>query len=200
MKYSWANPVLTALLLLLCSTGSAQETKVAVFDIDLMVQAMPAYRQVDSLVEKFERDSLAPELEIYQLEYLRLDSSLKRDSILVSEGKKSKKILDYTFEQRQKVAFTLAYWQQIAQNRSNLKRRELARPLFEQVAQAYKNILDKKKYLIVLKPQTYEWGSNIDNLFLSVARALKLSTLPDELAGLGLDPDKPGVLPKAGKK
>ena len=37
----------------------AQSLKVGVFDIDLMVQAMPGYRVVDSLMQIYEADSLA---------------------------------------------------------------------------------------------------------------------------------------------
>jgi hypothetical protein len=83
----------------------------------------------------------------------------------------------------------LVYWRQIAQNKSNNKRGTLARPLYEQVADAYKKVLIRKKYNIILKPQTYEAGFPIENVFLSVARVLKLSTLPQELLYLGDDPD-----------
>ena len=54
----------------LTTTVQAQQMKVGVFDMDLMVQAMPPYRQVDSLVQIYERDSLAGEYEIYQSEYV----------------------------------------------------------------------------------------------------------------------------------
>ena len=42
----------------------AQSLKVGVFDIDLMVQAMPGYRIVDSLVQIYEADSLGAEYQI----------------------------------------------------------------------------------------------------------------------------------------
>ena len=184
------------------TTTHAQQPKVGVFDIDLMVQAMPNYREVDSLVQIYERDSLAAEYEVYQSEYVRLDSTYKSDSALVAAGKKSKKALDYTAEQRQKMGLNIVYWRQLSQNKSNARRSELARPLYQQVAIAYKKILDKKKYFIVLKPQTYEMGFLIDNLFLSVARELKLQGLPQELLSLGDDPDAvaaPAATPPAGK-
>ena len=196
------NAFLLLALLTGIATGSnvhAQQVKVGVFDINLMVQAMPAYRQVDSLVQLYERDSLAPEYEIYQSEYVRLDSTFKNDSVLVAAGKKSKKVLDYTAEQRQKMGLNIVYWQQFAQNKSNYKRNQLASPLYDQVAMAYKRVLDKKKYSIVLKPQTYEFGFRIENIFVSVARELKLSGLPEELLSLGVDPDAQPILPSASK-
>jgi len=195
MKKYFCSILVVMALYTINSSVKAQQIKVGVFDIDLMVQAMPSYRQVDSMVQIYEKDSLAPEYEIYQSEYVRLDSTYKKDSVLVAEGKKSKKVLDFTATQRQKMGFNIIYWQQLVQNKSNLKRNELARPLYDQVAMAYKRILDKKKYSIVLKPQTYEFGFHIENIFISVAKELKLSALPQEILALGEDPDAGSAVP-----
>lgn len=167
----------------------AQSLKIGVFDIDLMVQAMPGYHVVDSLVQIYEADSLAVELQYYQMEFQRLDSTYKADSALVAAGKKPKALLDFTIEERRKMGLNLVYWQQIAQNKSNNKRSQLAQPLYTVVTNAYKKVLSKKKYALILKPQTYEAGFAIDNIFISVARELKLPGLPQELLYLGDDPD-----------
>jgi hypothetical protein len=181
---------------------SAQVIKVGVFDIDLMVQAMPGYHAVDSLVQIYEKDSLGVEYEYYQLEYARLDSTYKVDSALVAQGKKAKALLDFTTDERRKMALNIVYWQQIAQNKSGNKRSQLANPLFQVVAGAYRKVLARKKYSMVLKPQTYEAGFPIDNIFLAVARELKLSGLPQELLYLGDDPDpvKQPAKPATGAK
>ena len=192
-KFCVALAILASLLCI--RPVHAQQVKVGVFDIDLMVQAMPGYRQVDSMVQIYEKDSLAAEYEIYQSEYIRLDSTYKKDSALFAAGKKSKQLLDYTAEQRQKMGLNIVYWQQLSQNKLNLKRNELARPLYEQVGSAYKRVLDKKKYTIVLKPQTYEFGFRIENIFVSVAKELRLTSLPREILALGDDPD-PVAVPK----
>jgi hypothetical protein len=180
----------------------AQSLKIGVFDIDVMVQAMPGYHIVDSLVQVYETDSLAVEYQIYQMEYHRLDSTYRVDSALFAAGKKSKALFDYTTEERRKVALNLVYWQQISQNKSNSKRGQYAQPLYQVVTGAYKKILDKKKYTLILKPQTYEAGFPIDNIFLSVARELKLSGLPQQLLYLGDDPDavKQPAKPPTGAK
>ena len=57
------------------------------------------------------------------------------------------------------------------------------------MTQAYKKVLDRKKYNIILKPNTYEVGFAIDNVFIAVARELKLTELPQQLLYLGNDPD-----------
>lgn len=198
MKKLFLTVLAAAAILFAGETVQAQQFKVAVFDIDIMVQAMPGYRSVDSLLQIYERDSLGAEYEIYQSEYQRLDSTYKTDSALVAAGTKSKALLDYTAGERQKMAMNLVYWQQIAQNKSENKRGQLAQPLYEVVANAYKKVLDSKKYTLILKPQTYELGFPIDNLFISVAKELKLTELPQQLLYLGDDPDAAKTAPPAG--
>ena len=181
--------VLTALFFLSAKGQVSAQFKVAVFDMDLMVQAMQGYKSVDSLVRAYEVDSLGAEYEYYQLEYHRLDSTYKTDSILVVQGKKLKSLLDLVAADRQKMTINIVYWQQIAQNKSENKRRQLSQPLYAVVANAYQKVLAKKKYSLILKPNTYELGFPIENLFISVAKELKLSELPQELLYAGDDPD-----------
>jgi len=189
-----------ATALLFSNYSRAQQVRVGVFDIDIMVQAMPGYRAVDSIVQVYERDSLATEYNIYQSEYMRLDSTFKADSALVAAGKKSKQMLDYTANERKKMGLNLVYWNQIAQNKSNNKRSQASQKLYEDVVNAYKKVLARKNYTIVLKPQTYEFGFRIENIFISVAKELKLTELPQQLLTLGDDPDaKPAAAPAGAK-
>lgn len=181
--------LLVVVAVLFAGKADAQ-VKVGVFDIDYMVQAMPGYAAVDSMVQIYQRDSLGTEYQILNNEYRRLDSTWKADSA----AGKSKAVLDYSNNQRQQVGVKLVYWQQYAQQKSNAKTGQLAQPLYEKVVDAYKKVLATKKYTIILKPQTYEAGFPIDNLFVSVAKELKLTELPQELLVLGDDPDaKPGT-------
>lgn len=178
-----------AVLIFTAGTVKSQAFKVGVFDVDVMVQAMPAYRGVDSLMEIFDRDSLGALRDYNLSEYQRLDSTYKSDSAQVATGKKSKAILDMVAADRQKAMINVVYWQQIAQNSSNAKRSALSQNLYNLVIPAYKKVLARKKYALVLKPQTYEGGFAIDNIFIAVARELKLTELPQNLLFLGDDPD-----------
>jgi len=175
--------------LLLSVNARSQTLKVGVFDIGIMVQAMPGYPVVDSLMEIYDRDSLGSLREYYESEYKRLDSTYKSDSALVAAGKKSKAIVDMVYADRQKAMINILYWQQIAQNKSNEKRNVLSQGISNLVVNAYKKVLERKKYTLVLKPQTYEGGFKIDNIFIAVARELKLTELPQNLLYLGDDPD-----------
>ena len=167
----------------------SQTLKVGVFDLEIMVQAMPAYRAVDSLMQIYDRDSLGALEEYNQLNYKRLDSVYKADSAAVANGLKSKAVYDMVVQDRQKAMINILYWQQIAQNKSNDKRSFYSQNLYKQASDAYKKVMTRKKYTLVLKPNTYELGFPIDNIFIAVARELKMSELPQELIYLGNDPD-----------
>jgi Skp family chaperone for outer membrane proteins len=171
------------------NAGAQTQLKIGVFDIDMMVQAMPEYKAVDSLLQIYDRDSLASEYGIYQSEFARLDSTFKADS---AAGKPAT-VLTYTSEQRKQMGMNIVYWQQIAQQKINNKRGILAQPLYGAVANAYKKVLDSRKYTLILKPNTYELGSQVENVFLYVARELKVQ-LPAELGGgQPLPEDKPAI-------
>lgn len=167
----------------------SQAFKVGVFDLDLMVQAMPAYRVVDSLMQIYDRDTLSALQAYNESEYKRLDSIYRADSAGVVSGQKPKAVYDLIVADRQKAMINVLYWQQIAQNKSNEKRASLSQNLYRQVSEAYKKVLARKKYTLVMKPNTYELGFAIDNIFIAVARELKLNELPQELIYLGNDPD-----------
>ena len=175
--------------LLISANVKSQTLKIGVFDLDIMVQTMPGYRAVDSVMQIFDRDSMGALRAYNEAEYQRLDSTYKADSAQVATGKKSKAILDMVGADRQKAIINVLYFQQIAQNKSNEKRAVLSQGLYTQVVNSYKKVLARKKYTLVLKPQTYEAGFPIDNIFIAVARDLKLTELPQDLLYLGNDPD-----------
>ena len=178
-----------AVLLFITLNTKSQTLKIGVFDLDVMVQSMPGYRVVDSLMQIYNSDSLGALRDYYESEYKRLDSTYKADSAQVATGKKPKAIFDMIAAERQKAMINVLYWQQIGQNKSDEKRANLSQHLYKQVSDAYKKVLVRKKYTLVLKPQSYEVGFAIDNIFIAVARELKLTELPQQLLYLGNDPD-----------
>ena len=161
--------------------------KVGVFDIDIMVQAMPGYKIVDSLLQIYNTDSLGAEYQIYQSEFQRLDSTFKVDSA----AHKNATVLNYTSNQRREVGLNLVYWQQIAQQKSDNKRGMLAQPLYIAVANAYKKVLAARKYTLILKPNTFELGSQVENIFPFVAKELHVQLPPQLGGGTAVNENKP---------
>jgi len=160
--------------------ADAQAGKIGVFDIDIAVSNMPGYRRVDSLLGQYQQDSLKTEYDFAVKEYNRLDSNYKADSA----AKKSATVLNYQKDQRSQVATTIVYWQQIAQQKTEQKRQELAAPLYEKVLGAYSKVLQSSNYLVVLKPGAYEMGSKVENVFEKVFKEMKLP-VPDQLRSQG---------------
>ena len=163
-------------LLFAGNSVNAQTAKIGVFDVDIMVQAMPGYRAVDSMLQIYEQDSLRGEYDFAMREYNRLDSTYKSDSA----AKAPASVLNYVKQQRNEIATTIIYWQQISQQKTEGKRQELAGPLFEKVLGAYSKVLQANNYLVVLKPGAYEMGSKVENVFEKVAKELGIK-LPDQL-------------------
>ncbi|MES1220180.1 MAG: OmpH family outer membrane protein [Bacteroidota bacterium] len=160
--------------------SQANQLKVGVFDIDIMIQAMPTYSStVDSALQAYAKDSLSQEYLFYQQEYTRVDSSYKIDSVL----KKPQSVLDLKERQRQELAYNIINFQQIADQRLAIKRAWLARPLYEKVMAAYKRVLETQKYTLILKPNSYEMFSHVENVFVRVGKELNVA-LPKELSEL----------------
>ena len=182
--------------------AQAPAIKVGIFDIDMMVQALPEYRSVDSLTANYEQDSLGAQYQSYQSEYQRLDSTYKADSA----AKRPASVLDYSKNLRQQIAFNLVYWQNIAQQKSNDFRGQLAQPLYLRVVSAYKKVLATKKYNIILKPSSFEVGFPAENIFPLVSKEMNV-TLPPGLTGdpnqafqeSGSNTTTPQQRPSAGK-
>ena len=169
----------------------AQVLKIGVFDVDIMVQAMPGYRGVDSLLQIYEQDSLKREYDFAMREYNRLDSTYKSDSAAKAPGS----VLNYVKQQRNEIATTIIYWQQISQRKTEGKRQELAGPLFERVIGAYDKVLKTNNYLVVLKPGAYEMGSKVENVFEKVAKEIGIP-LPENLRSQGTQEEQPAPAAK----
>jgi Skp family chaperone for outer membrane proteins len=169
--------------------------KVGVFDVDIMLQAMPGYRAVDSMLQIYERDSLSREYDFAVREYNRLDSTYKKDSA----NKAPASVLNYVKEQRTQVATTIIYWQQIAQQKVEGKRQDLAGPLYDRILTAYDKVLKTNNYLVVLKPGAFEMGSKVENVFEKVAAELKIQ-LPDQLRSAPAQEPAPANKPATGTR
>jgi Skp family chaperone for outer membrane proteins len=176
----------------LSNTSKAQGVKIGFFDLETMVQVMPGYGTVDSLLQIFQRDSLTSEYDFYQKEFARLDSTYKKDSA----AGKPKNVLDLILQDRSRIAMNLVYWQQIAQQKVENKRNILAGPMVQQIFAAYQKVLQKGNYTLVLNPQAFEAVAlrsgmvKADNLFVPVAKELKIQ-LPEELGGGQEEDPKP---------
>ncbi len=172
--------LLFALSVLFFVNSRAQEpVKFGVFDIDLMLQAMPGYNKIDSMLQIYSQDSLRAEYRSYEAEYQRLDSLLKQDSA----QNKPKSVLDADLQKRNRAGINIAYWNTIAERKVAYRREQLSQPLYARIVPAYEKVLKQNRISVVLKPNTVEVGSVAAvNMFPLVAKELNIP-LPAELGG-----------------
>jgi hypothetical protein len=90
--------------------------------------------------------------------------------------------MDYNNQQKQQMMMQLVYWQQISQNKVDQYRAQKLQPSYQKILVAYKKVLAAKKYDIILKPDAYELGSKVENIFPLVAKEMGI-TLPQGLTG-----------------
>lgn len=162
-------------------TPYSKQSKIAVFDIDLMVKALPEYAEIDSLILIYVPEEMGPKeyIEIYQSERKRLDSvALKADKY---SGNVRLKFLDSIKNMKDQIDQSIIYCQNKAREEDSIKCRTLAGPLYEKVEAIANKIISQNKYDTILKPDALRPGDNFDNLFILVAKELKLSSLPKEL-------------------
>jgi len=126
--------------------------KIGVFDAEGMIQYLPEYRGVDSLLQIYQRDSIGGQYDIMQSEYQRLDSTYKADSI----AKKPATRLQYLSDQRGQIVSNLMNWNQIAQRASQQKYLQLAQPLYQKVVKALQTVCTAQHISLVLKPDAIE--------------------------------------------
>jgi len=134
-------PLFLIITVCFCKAQSpySEQPKIAVFDIDLMVRALPEYKIVDSLVVIYENDTLGTEYELLQEEYKRLDSIFLNHIDKLTGGRD--KFLDSINERKKNLCFSIIYWQQYAQKKDSIKRRTLSDPLYKRVRIAFFKIL-----------------------------------------------------------
>lgn len=164
--------------------------KIGIFDAESMIQYLPEYRNVDSLLQIYQRDSIGGQYDIMQSEYHRLDSTYKADST----AKKPATRLQYLADQRGQIVSNLINWNQIAQRAGQAKYYQLAQPLYQKVVKALQQVATAQHISVVIKPDAIEPAfepnsSYVVNLSIPVAKALGIK-VNDEAAPASSSPAK----------
>ncbi|PZP52391.1 MAG: hypothetical protein DI598_00740 [Pseudopedobacter saltans] len=157
--------------------------KIGIFDAEGMIRFMPEYPHIDTLLQKFQVDSLAPRRDILESEFGRLDTAYKVDSA----AKKPEARLQYLKDQKNQVLYQLINWQQIVQNESQRKYVQLAQPLYQKIVKALQTVVTAQHISVVLKPDAIEPAiapnaTYVVDLSIPVAKAVGIK-IDDQGAG-----------------
>lgn len=168
------------------SANAQASFKIGVFDAEGMIQYLPEYRNVDSLLQIYQRDSIGGQRDFIESEYHRLDSTYKADSVAKKPAARVQALKD----QRDQIVYQLMNWQQIAQRASQGKYVQLAQPLYQKVTKALQSVATAQHVALVIKPDAIEPAftpnaSYVVDLSIPVAKALGIKVNDDPQQGGG---------------
>jgi Skp family chaperone for outer membrane proteins len=179
MKKLFAIATIMVALMSAGTTKVAAQNKMGYFDLDYVVSLMPGIGKVDTLLQSFERDSLAADFQFNLSEYKRIDSTYRVDSL-----KNSPRVREQLDGQRNQLGYILQNWQQYSQQAIQAKQQELTAPYLKRAVDAFQAVVNDGKYTYVFKRDALWQAPPSDNLIIPVLRKLNIK-VPDELQPQG---------------
>lgn len=160
------------MLSVLVTSSAGAQTKIGYISVDAMVGLMPETAKMDTLLQKFQSDSVGMQYSYLVSEYQRKDS-MYRDS-LRTPGAVRKRIADELPD----LIYQIQNWQQISQQMVENKQNELLRPIYNKVYDAIKAVAKEKGYSHVFNKEAFLVAPEGDDMILMVAQKLKVNVPP----------------------
>jgi outer membrane protein len=149
---------------------SATAQKTGYINLDQVVGLMPEVSRVDSLLQKYQSDSLNPQFSYMVSEYNRKDS-------LVNSKDSSKTPAAVRAQIRQELegmAYQIQNWQQIVQNALQGKQSEILEPIYRKAMTALNAAAKEGGYSYVYNKEALLVAPPADDLLPLVAKKLNL--------------------------
>jgi len=160
--------VLVVAVCLMITGSTMAQTKMGYIKIDDVVALMPATAKLDSIMERYNADSIQPEYNNLLTMYQYKDS-LMRDTI-----RTSKQVRDQIAKELESYVYQLRNWEQIKQQALEGKQNSLLAPIYSQVYTALKAVAKEKGYTHVFDKAAFLVAPEGDDLFVPLATKLKL--------------------------
>jgi outer membrane protein len=172
--------ILIACLISMIYSSAALGQKIGYIDLTTLLRLTPEAARIDSLLDKFQRDSLSKRLELLAVDYKYRDSILKsKDTTNMPLSVK---------QQHQYVMQTINYqiqnWQSISEQLVTEKRDQLIRPVYMRLVRVIEKIAYEKGYTYVYDKSVLLAGPKGDDLLPAVARELNIKLPPEVVIGL----------------
>ncbi len=154
----------------LITSLSASAQKTGYINLDQVVALMPEISKLDTVLQRYQADSLNPQFSYMVSEYNRKDS--------IANGKDSLKTPLVTRRQIRQELEGLAYqiqnWQQIVQNALQGKQNELLEPIYAKAMNALNAVAKEAGYTYVYNKEALLVAPKTDDLLPLVAKKLNL--------------------------
>ncbi|HEY0751533.1 MAG TPA: OmpH family outer membrane protein [Chitinophagaceae bacterium] len=166
------------------TTASAQKT--GYISLDQVVSLMPEVRKIDSLLQKYQADSLNPQFTYMLTEYNRKDS--------IANGKDSLKtpatVRAQIRQELEGLAYQLQNWQSIVQNALQQKQNDFLEPIYVKAMNALNAVAKENGYSYVFNKESLLVAPPGDELLPLVAKKLNLKLPPSTAANNAAAPKK----------
>lgn len=153
---------------LLVAGSATAQTKIGYISIDNMVRVMPETSKIDSLLEKYQNDSINPQyaqiVSLYQYK-----DSVYRDSI------KTPAVVRKQIEQElPTLIYQIQNWQTIVNQAMEARQNELLAPIYNKVYDAIRLVAKEKGYTHVMNKEALLVAPDGDDMISAVAAKLKV--------------------------
>jgi outer membrane protein len=160
--------VVAAVLFTTATTASAQKT--GYISLDQLVAIMPEVKKIDSLLQKYQTDSLNTHFTYLLTEYNRKDSIVNsKDS-----AKTPASVRAQVRQELEGLTYQLQNWQQIAQNAMQEKQNDLLEPIYTKAIAALNTVAKENGYSYVYNREALLVAPPADDLLPMVAKKLNL--------------------------
>jgi len=150
------------------STASAQKT--GYIRVDDVIYLMPETGKIDSLLQRFQADSLNPNFAYLVSEYNRKDSMVNtKDSV-----KHPVSVRNQVRQELQGLAYQIQNWQGFVQEALQEKQNDLLEPIYRKVINAIQTVAKENGYTYVYNKEALLVAPPADDLLPLVAKKLNL--------------------------
>lgn len=172
--------VLALGLLVIGNTAMAQN-KTGYISVEIMVRIMPETAKLDSVIQKYQADSLQPRFNYTLAQYQRKDSAVNgKDSLKTPASVRAK-----MREEMQQDLYELQNWQSIVQQATENKQNELLAPIYQKVYTAIQAVAKENGYTHVYNKEAILVAPPADDLIALVAKKLNVKLPPGATQPVG---------------
>ncbi|HQW43211.1 MAG: OmpH family outer membrane protein [Chitinophagaceae bacterium] len=153
--------------LLFAGTADAQ-MKAGYISVDNMVGLMPETAKLDSLLERYQADSINPQ-------YAQIVSLYQyKDSVYKDSLKTPPAVRKQIEQELPTLIYQIQNWQQLVNQAVEAKQNELLAPIYRKVYDAIKLVAKEKGYTHVFSKEAFLVAPDGDDMIAAVAAKLKV--------------------------
>ena len=161
--------VLSIVLIFLAASGSVKaQSKLGHISPDQVVSLMPERAKIDTVLQKFQADSLNSTLSSLVVEYTYKDSMLNK----TDTSKIPAKVKSQMRDELQTLAYQIQNWQQISQQIMQQKQTQLYQPIYRKVSDAINAVAKEKGYSYIFTSEAIIVAPPSDDILPLVAQKL----------------------------